>query len=187
MQMSSSIYRVLSLSGAACLILTSVAWSVWHDGPFAIQGQVHGADERPLANLSVFLDRGENVIERFETDSAGAFRFPLWVRTPHRATWLICPVSANPIVGVPEYDEFSRVGQTLHRYQATAGRDSVYGFYRQRGWSGPIPRECPPSRDVRGWRYPASAGREWGAYATSEPDWRRYPGPPALPPSQKEK
>ena len=182
--MSSSVCRVLSLAAVACLILTGAAWSARRDGPFAIQGQVRGSDERPLANLSVFLDRGDNVIERYETDSAGAFRLPLWARTPHRATWLICPASANPIVGIPEYDEFSRADPTLHTYDATAGRDSVYRFYRQQGWSGPIPRECPPSRDVQGWRYPASAGQDPGAYTTSEPDWHRYPGPPALPKSR---
>lgn len=182
--MSSSVFRALSLAGAACLVLTGAAWFVRRDGSFAIQGHVRSTDERPLANISVFLDRGANVIERYETDSAGTFRLPLWGHAPHRATWLICPAGANPIVGMPEYDEFSRAGRMLHTYHATAGRDSVYGFYRQRGWSGPIPRECPPGRDLQGWRYPASAGRDWGAYTTSEPDWRRYPGPPALPKAQ---
>ena len=184
MQMSRSRLRVLALGGAACLLLTSAAWSARRGGPFAIQGRIRGADERALVGVSVFLDRGDNLIERYETDSAGGFKFPLWVRTPHRATWLICPAGANPIIGIPEYDEFSRVGHTLHTYQATDSRDSVYGFYRQSGWSGPIPRECPPSRDVQGWRYPASAGKDWGAYSESEPDWRRYPGPPALPEAQ---
>lgn len=173
--------RLLTLGAALCQALGSGALTAQQRGPFSVEGQVRGADERPLARISVFLDRGDNLVERYETDSLGAFRFSLWVNAPHRAVWLICPPSANPIIGMPEHDEFSRRERTIHHYQASTGRDSTYRFYRQRGWSGPIPRECPQSQDLQGWRYPASAGMHWGAYSTVEPDWRRFPGPPALP------
>jgi hypothetical protein len=95
--------------------------------------------------------------------------------------WLICVPGAVPIVGKPERDEFTRVGTTLHSYDYSPGQDSVWRFYRASGWSGPIPRECPRGVDSVGWRYPASSGQQWGAYTTVEPDWTRFPGPPALP------
>ena len=69
-----------------------------------ITGQVRDPNGRALAGMSVFLDRGTNLVERYETDSAGSFRLPLFAREPHRAVWLVCAPGAIPMVGKPELD-----------------------------------------------------------------------------------
>ena len=175
------IMKASALIGAAILLVFNGAWASRRTSADVVTGRVLGSNGRPLPGLSVFLDRGTNLVERYETDSAGEFRLPLFPREPHRATWLICAPGAIPIVGKPERDEATG-GVTLFRiYDYSPARDTVWRSYRQSGWSGPIPRECPQGDQIVGWRYPASAGRDWGAYTTEEPDWKRFPGPPRLP------
>jgi hypothetical protein len=173
--------NVLALIGAAFLLVSSAGWVARRAAPEAIVGYVRETDGRRIRGLSVFLDRGTNLVERYVTDSAGMFTLPLFAHEPHRAVWLICVPGALPIVGRPARDEFTRGGTTVHSYDYTPALDSVWRAYRTSGWSGPIPRECPRGVDSAGWRYPASTGKHWGTYTTVEPDWARFPGPPELP------
>jgi hypothetical protein len=171
--------NTFAVVGAVFLMGSSIGWINNRLTAYVVTGRVLGPDDKPLAGLSVFLDRGSNAIERYATDSAGAFRLPLFPRDPHRATWLICPAGAIPIVGRMALDDHTRL--TFRSYNSSPATDSVFGFYRAEGWKGPIPRECPRGTDAVGWRYPASSGKDWGAFTLTEPDWARYPGPPAMP------
>jgi hypothetical protein len=170
--------NLLALFGALALLGGVTAWTSRRIGYVEIVGRVLNTDQTPIPSVAVYLDRGTNIIERYVADSTGLFRLPLFPREPHRATWLICVPGMSPTVGKPELDH---LGSTYYTYQPAQALDSVWRFYRASGWSGPIPRECPRGADDVGWRYPASAGKDWGSYSTSEPDWRRYPGPPVLP------
>lgn len=172
------IVTLLAAVGTLSLLVGVIGW-VWKpSGYVMVHGNVVDAREHPLPRLSIYLDRGTNLIERYESDSAGRFELPLFPREPYRATWLICAPGAIPMVGKPDV---ANMGNAYFTYQATALPDSVWRFYRSSGWSGPIPRECPLGVGEAGWRYPASAGKDWGAVSATEPDWVKYPGPPALP------
>jgi hypothetical protein len=129
---------------------------------------VTGPDDKPLAHVPVFLDRGSMAIERFETDSSGRLRFDLSGRELEHAAWLICAPGAIPMVGMRED---AQAGPTTYGY--TRLSDSTYGWYRARGWRGPIPRECPQGTDSLGWRYPAWSGKAKDAITYTEPVWTR--------------
>lgn len=129
-------------------------------------GVVLGLDERPLAQVPVFLDRGSVAIERFVTDSDGAFTLALAPGETRSAVWLICAPGAIPMVGRRGEHQY---GPTTYGY--TQRRDSTWGSYRANGWRGPIPRECPRGTDTLGWRYPPTAGKSKDAITTAEPDW----------------
>lgn len=129
-------------------------------------GIVLGPDDKPLSRVPVFLDRGGWAIERYVTDDAGAFALPIESREVRRAIWLICAPGGIPMVG--DRDE-GQIGATTYGYTRLA--DSTWGFYRARGWRGPIPRECPTGTDTVGWRYPSSAGKPKDAFTTTEPEW----------------
>ncbi len=175
----SPLRKLLGLVGVVALAGGVTAWRSRPVSYVEIIGRVLNTDRTPIPGVAVYLDRGTNLIERYVADSTGLFRLPLFLSEPHRATWLICAPGKSPTVGKPVIDH---LGSTYYTYEPAAAVDSTWGFYRSSGWSGPIPRECPPRGiDPVGWRYPASAGKDWGAYSTSEPDWNRYPGPPALP------
>jgi hypothetical protein len=131
-------------------------------------GIVEGSNRKPLAHVPVFLDRGGSAIERYVTDNAGAFTFPLEPREIQHAVWLICAPGTIPMVGSREPDQ---AGPTT--YGVTPMADSTWGSYRASGWRGPIPRECPTGTDTIGWRYPPSAGKGKGAFTTIEPEWPR--------------
>jgi hypothetical protein len=131
-------------------------------------GIVLGSDDKPLAHVPVFLDRGGVAIERFVTDSAGVFALPLEPREIRRALWLICAPGAIPMVG--DRDE-RQVGPTTYQYGRLS--DSTWNAYRAFGWRGPIPRECPKGTDSVGWRYPPSAGKAKYDFTTTEPEWPR--------------
>ncbi len=129
---------------------------------------VTGANNRPLPNVPIFLDRGSMAIERYVSDSTGALKFPLSRQEFQRAVWLICAPGAIPMVGTREG---SQAGPTTYGHTPLA--DSTWGWYRANGWRGPIPRECPHGTDSLGWRYPASSGRSKDAITYSEPVWSR--------------
>jgi len=130
-------------------------------------GIVNGSDRKPLPRVPVFLDRGGSAIERFVTDSAGAFTFPLTRHEFRSAVWLICPPGGIPMVD--RRDE-TQAGPTTYEY--TRLPDSTWGF-RAEGWRGPIPRECPKGTDTIGWRYPASAVKSKGVFTATEPEWSK--------------
>lgn len=174
------VVNALAVFGAVSLLTAATNAVVNRTAPVMIVGRAFDADRRPLTGLSVYLDRGTNLIERYVSDSTGLFQLPLFPREPHRATWLICARGGVPMVGRPQLDH---LGTAYYTYDYTALGDSVWRFYRASGWTGPVPRECPRGADSVGWRYPASAKKSWGAYTTKEPDWARYPGPPAFPDS----
>jgi hypothetical protein len=131
-------------------------------------GIVLGPDDRPLARVPVFLDRGRSAIERYLTDDRGAFTFQLEPREVRRSTWLICAPRGIPMVSSRNDGQ---IGPTTYGY--TSWADSTWGFYRASGWRGPIPRECPRATDAIGWRYPSSAGKPKAAVTTTEPEWPR--------------
>jgi len=173
--------RIINMSaiiGALALIGGITGWAQRRDGYVVIRGRVLTFEHRPIRGVAVYLDRGTNLIERYDSDSTGLFQLPLFPIDPHRATWLICVPGRMPVVGKPQLEH---LGAAYYTYEPGANVDSTWRSYRASGWSGPIPRECPPSADSVGWRYPATSGNDWGAYTTTEPDWSRYPGPPALP------
>ena len=158
--------NILAVIGALNVLgaMTAFAYRRLSDGGAA--GVVLGPDERPLAAVPVFLDRGSSAIERFVTDAEGRFRLPLEERELRRATLLICAPGGIPMV---DRRDPSQVGPTHYGYSALG--DSTWGFYRASGWRGPVPRECPAGTDSMGWRYPASAGKHPAAFTTQEPDW----------------
>lgn len=175
----------LALVGAAMILGSLTAWLPIRSHEFVAEGTVLGLDGRPVPRLSVFLDPGDNVVMRFETDSAGVFRLPLRSQEPHRATWLICVPGAIPFVGKPMRAELSSGGLTLRRgqYSSSRLRRSGWEFYRATGWTGPIPRQCPRAvNEFVGWRYPKSSGKQYYDGTRTEPDWNRFPGEPVLPP-----
>jgi len=132
-------------------------------------GTVVGSDDRPLAHVPVFLNRGHRTIERFLTDSAGRIRLPLADKDLPRAAWLICAPGASPIIVRPEPDE-----QLSVTYRPHALGEATWSEYRAWGWHGPIPRECPPSRaEPFLWAYSVP-----GAVTEQEPEWPT-PSPPA--------
>src|SRR5205085_997982 len=106
-------------------------------------------------------------IERYATDSLGEFHLPLFPREPHRATWLICAPGRQEYVGKPELDAV--IAQTFYTYELDTLRPEQHGTYRAWGWKGPIPRECPQAVDSMVWRYPATAGKGYGASTLVEP------------------
>jgi hypothetical protein len=170
--------NLLAVVGALALLVVVTGWVRKDRGYVMIYGTVVDAQRRPIPHLSIFLDRGSNLIERYATDSLGRFELPLFPIEPHRATWLVCAPGAIPMIGKPDV---ANLGKTYFTYETSALGDTVFRFYRAGGWSGPIPRECPRGTESGGWRYPASAGKGPGAVSTTEPDWARYPGPPDLP------
>ena len=129
---------------------------------------VIGPDGKPMAGVPVFLDRGGDGIERYVTDSAGAFSFALSDAENHYAVWLICARGGMPMV--IRRNEDSRESYVYH-YTKTS--DSTFNSYKAFGWRGPIPRECPKATDSMGWRYPASAGKPKDAITFTEPDWSK--------------
>ena len=129
-------------------------------------GIVRGPDDKPLARVPVFLDRGSSAIARYVTDSAGEFTLPLEHHELSRATWLICAPNGIPMVG--SRDE-NQIGPTTYGYAKL--NDSTWDAYRAFGWRGPIPRECPRGTDAMGWRYPPSAGKGKYAITMTEPEW----------------
>ena len=160
------IVNLLAIVGALTLLGTATGFVVRRVAD-KTTGIVLGPDNHPFAHVPVFLDRGSWAIERYVTDSAGAFTLPLTRRELHRAIWLICAPGGIPMTG-SRMD--NQIGPTTYQY--THLPDSTWGFYRANGWRGPIPRECPTGTDTVGWRYPASAGKPSGAFTTTEPDWR---------------
>lgn len=127
---------------------------------------VQDSTNTPLAGVPVFLDRGNGAIERYLTDSTGVVPFSLEPAEYQRALWLICARGTIPMVGSRGPD---LIGPAW--YGVGAMRDSTFGFYRAKGWRGPIPRECPRGTDSVGWRYPPSAGKGPYAFTTTEPEW----------------
>jgi hypothetical protein len=116
--MTRFIVNGLALVGALSMLLASAAWVSHNIRADVVTGRVLGPDGRPLSRLSVFLDRGTNLSERYETDSAGVFTLPLFPREPHRATWLICAPGALPIVDRPQRGEFAGSVATFRSYIA---------------------------------------------------------------------
>ena len=128
-------------------------------------GVVMGPDERPLAHVPVFLDRGHGKIERYLTDPAGRIRFSLADRDVGAAVWLICAPGGIPFVDRQDTHERTSVTYQYARSNAPTPE------YRVWGWRGPIPRECPPGElDPTGWsfRVPGRAGL---AFSVQEPNW----------------
>ena len=165
--------------GAVSLLTVAGGWTMHRFAPVMVVGRAVTFDKRPLAGAAVFLDRGSSMIERYSTDSAGEFRLPLFPREPHRATWLICAPGMQERIGKPALDHLTAM--PFYIFEMAPAQANAHGTYRQQGWKGPIPRECPQAVDPMGWRYPASSGKDDGAYSITEPDWIRYPGPPKLP------
>lgn len=154
-----AVVGVLTLFGiATSFVIRNVAG----DGT----GIVLGADQKPLAAVPVFLDRGGMAIERVVTDSAGRFQFQLEPREWRRAVWLICAPGAIPMIGSRDDGE---AGPTSYGYTALTG--STFNWYRANGWRGPIPRACPNGTDSLGRRYPSSAGLPRDAISPVEPQW----------------
>ena len=127
---------------------------------------VTGPGKRPAVGAPVFLDRGDGLIERYQTDSRGQFSFPLGQSDVHRVKWLICVPGAIPMVGYPEGDRLTRI-----QYQFSPQEAGKPAFYRSWGWLGPIPRECPPALDSVGWRIPNGSGYDPGRVTFTEPAW----------------
>jgi hypothetical protein len=173
------IVNTLAIIGAVSVLTAAGRWTLQRLSPVIVVGRAVTPDQRPIAGAAVFLDRGSSTIERYSVDAAGEFRLPLFPREPHRATWLICAPGMQERIGKPELDHL--VTMPLYIYEMVPAQANAHGYYRQLGWKGPIPRECPQAVDSMGWRYPASAGKDPGAYSVTEPDWARYPGPPELP------
>lgn len=129
-------------------------------------GIVLGENQKPLPGVPVFLDRGATAIERVVTDSAGRFQFQLEPHELRHAVWLICAPGAIPMIG--SRDEGQAGPGT---YYFTALKDSTFGWYRAKGWRGPIPRSCPKGTDSVGWRYPTSSRLPREAFSLTEPQW----------------
>ncbi len=161
------IVNALALIGALTL-LTAVTGFVIRRLAGEGTGIVLGPDDKPLAHVSVFLDRGGSAIERYVTDTAGAYSLPLTRTELRRAVWLICAPGGIPMVGQRGENQAGPA-----TYGFTHLPDSTWHFYRSSGWRGPIPRECPRGTDTVGWRYPASAGKPESAFTATEPDWSK--------------
>lgn len=172
--------NLLAIIGAAAIAVTAGGWATHRSlAVVMVHGRATTYDHRPVVGAAVFLDRGANTIERYTTDSLGQFHLPLFPREPHRATWLICAPGLQEFVGKPELDHVTNL--PFYTYELSPRQVSTHGWYRASGWKGPIPRECPQITDTMVWRYPASAGKGYGASTLDEPDWKRYLGPPDLP------
>ena len=126
------------------------------------------ANGKPVPGVPVFLDRGSAALERFITDTAGAFTFPLELHEIRRSVWLICAPGMIPMVGSREENQ---AGPTT--YQLTPLPDSTWGFYLASGWRGPVPRECPRGTESWSWRYPLADGEQKDSFTLAEPEWRR--------------
>ena len=171
--------NALAVVGAVTLTLSAVGWVRHRPSVIMLRGRAVTVEGRPVVAAAVFLDRGSNTIERYLTDSTGAFRLPLFPRDPHRATWLICAPGMQERVGHPELDQVNNLPD--YTYEVAPLQAGGRGAYRAYGWKGPIPRECPQAVDSIVWRLPASSGQGYGSGSYVEPDWSRYPGPPPLP------
>jgi len=168
--MRRGLINLLAVLGGLTL-LSALAGFVLHRYEAPASGIVLGPDNKPAVGAPVFLDRGTASIERYLTDSLGRFSLPIEGRELRRATWLICVPGGTPMVGYAEEDGI-QLGATT--YQFTQYRPGTPTFIRGRGWLGPVPRECPPTTDSVGWRYPPSAGKPPDAWSPNEPDWSRY-------------
>ena len=161
------VVNCLAFIGALALYNVGVGqlirWS--YDGA---TGVVMGPDDRPAANVPVFLDARNGYIERFLTDSAGRFTLPVEYENVERAVWMICVPGGIPMVGRRSRN---LIGPTTYGY--TALPPGELWSARNRGWSGPIPRGCAADSTYR-WRLPPGVGNHPYASTRVEPDWDSY-------------
>jgi hypothetical protein len=129
----------LVLVGALALLVVSAGYATKLAFRGSPTGVVHGPNDEPLAGVPVFLDRGEGAIERYTTDSAGAFALPLERDQWRAAVWLICAPGGTPMVGRGDERSMGPIN-----YGSNALPGATFGFYRASGWRRPIPPECPP-------------------------------------------
>ena len=129
-------------------------------------GTVVNANGQPLSDVAVFVDRGHATIEHFVTDAHGQIRLPLPDRDLLSAVWLICVPGAVPIIDRQDPHERRSVTYSFSRLSG-----STYDVYRAEGWRGPIPRECPASKEEPYlWAYPGV-----GTVYYTEPIWPDAP------------
>lgn len=131
-------------------------------------GIVMGPEDQPAADVPVFLNRGDGMIERFLTDSTGHFSLPIEYASVERAVWLICVPGGIPAVGRRERGSF---GPTTYGYTALP-HGELWPAHRF-GWNGPIPRGCAADSTYR-WRFPPGAAKPPFAATAVEPDWDNY-------------
>lgn len=164
----SLVHQAVTLVGALALLAILAGFTLRRLIADQPTGVVLGPSGAPLAGAPVFLSRGYGMIERVTTDSAGRFTFRLEPHEIGRSMWLICAPGGIPAIDVPSGKGFGPVtyGYTEQKFD--------WNVYRQRGWYGPIPRECPQGADAIGWRYPPSAGLSPYAVSRDEPRWDLY-------------
>lgn len=133
----------LVLLGVLALLDATAVFSTKLASRGSPTGIVEGPDGNVAAGAPVFLDRGGGAVERYTTDSAGGFSFPLEGDEWRAAVWLICVPGATPMVG---RGAERPIGPTHYGSNALPG--ATFGFYRAKGWRLAVPAECPP--DDRG-------------------------------------
>jgi hypothetical protein len=164
-----NIINILAVVGALSLLGTGVriVQALARDSHFPIS--LRDDAGAPIRRAAIFIDRGDEAVERFAVDSTGTASILLTERERRHTVWLICAPGFQTVVGRMVYDGSSGVDYTL-------SRDSVGAtpFIRTKGWRGPMPRECPQAVDSVGWYVrpmkPGETGRE---YILTEPNWTR--------------
>lgn len=164
--MRRTVVNVLAVIGALAL-LSAISAFIPRWAYRGITGRVMGPGDEPAAGAPVFLDRGDGVIERFLTDSAGRFSLPVAFHQVERASVLICVPGGAPHVAARNRH---MIGPARFNYTPQS-TDRAWPA-RRFGWRGPIPRECHADSAYY-WRLPPGASAEPMAVSTSEPDWGR--------------
>lgn len=165
------VVNCLAIFGGLVLLSGALNYRRPSKGPRPFDFVAQDSLQVPILSAVVFVDVGEQAIERIVPDSTGTARLLIASRNLPHMRWLICAPGYSPRAGTIPFGESPGLIADM-----TPATGDSRPYVRSHGWHGPIPRECPQLVDSTGWyTMPLRPDHEYRPMVWQEPEWSTTP------------